>query len=180
MDVVESEVEEYPCVNHPGTSTVVSCGKCGRHICPRCMVFTPVGVRCRDCAQLRPPAQFDVGINRVAAGSVAALAVAFAGWYIALHIFFFAWLASIAVGLSSGEAASRVTKRRVSRSLEIGVGAAIVGGYVLARWVEYATAPHMGLGHVRAALTTISGLNDPFALIMLVLAVVFGITSLRR
>ncbi len=40
------------CATHPQIETNLRCGKCGKLICPKCMVQTPVGARCRDCAKL--------------------------------------------------------------------------------------------------------------------------------
>ena len=36
------------CYRHPDRETGVSCSECGRGICPDCMVFAPVGIRCPD------------------------------------------------------------------------------------------------------------------------------------
>lgn len=42
-------MDEAPrCYRHPDRETYVSCSECGRPICPDCMVFAPVGIRCRD------------------------------------------------------------------------------------------------------------------------------------
>lgn len=38
------------CKNHPKRETNVSCNSCGEGICPDCMVYTPVGIKCRACA----------------------------------------------------------------------------------------------------------------------------------
>ena len=38
------------CYRHPDRETRVSCSECGRGICPDCMVFAPVGIRCPDHA----------------------------------------------------------------------------------------------------------------------------------
>jgi membrane associated rhomboid family serine protease len=38
------------CYRHPDRETGVSCSECGRGICPDCMVFAPVGIRCPDHA----------------------------------------------------------------------------------------------------------------------------------
>lgn len=38
------------CKNHPKRETNVSCASCGEGLCPECMVFTPVGVKCKECA----------------------------------------------------------------------------------------------------------------------------------
>ena len=40
------------CATHPDVETNLRCGKCGKLICPRCLVQTPVGARCSDCARL--------------------------------------------------------------------------------------------------------------------------------
>ena len=41
------------CAAHPDTETGLSCGRCDTPICPRCLVETPVGARCRKCANVR-------------------------------------------------------------------------------------------------------------------------------
>jgi len=40
------------CATHPQVETNLRCGKCGKLICPKCMIQTPVGARCLDCARL--------------------------------------------------------------------------------------------------------------------------------
>jgi membrane associated rhomboid family serine protease len=42
--------ETMYCYRHPDRETMVSCSDCGRPICPDCMVFAPVGIRCPDHA----------------------------------------------------------------------------------------------------------------------------------
>ena len=37
------------CARHH-QETAVSCGRCDAAVCPRCMVYTDVGIRCRDCS----------------------------------------------------------------------------------------------------------------------------------
>lgn len=41
------------CAFHPGVDTNVRCANCDRYICPKDMVETPVGIKCRECAS--PP-----------------------------------------------------------------------------------------------------------------------------
>ena len=36
------------CYRHPKRETRVSCSECGRGICPDCMVYSPVGIRCPE------------------------------------------------------------------------------------------------------------------------------------
>jgi len=39
------------CYRHPDRETGVSCSSCGRPICTDCMIPTPVGMRCPECAK---------------------------------------------------------------------------------------------------------------------------------
>jgi membrane associated rhomboid family serine protease len=39
------------CYRHPNVTTGVHCTRCGRPICPDCMVAAPVGYQCPDCAR---------------------------------------------------------------------------------------------------------------------------------
>ena len=52
---VPNDPGAYYCVRHTKTITRVRCGRCETPICPRCMVFSPAGTRCRDCARNRVP-----------------------------------------------------------------------------------------------------------------------------
>ena len=38
------------CYRHPNQETAVTCSSCGRPICPECMVFAAVGIKCPECA----------------------------------------------------------------------------------------------------------------------------------
>ena len=42
--------EMLRCYRHPDRETGVSCSECGRGICPDCMTFSSVGIRCPDHA----------------------------------------------------------------------------------------------------------------------------------
>ncbi len=42
--------EMLRCYRHPDRETGVSCSECGRGICPDCMTFGPVGIRCPEHA----------------------------------------------------------------------------------------------------------------------------------
>ena len=38
------------CLRHPNVPSNLRCGRCGDLICPQCMIQSPVGARCPDCA----------------------------------------------------------------------------------------------------------------------------------
>jgi membrane associated rhomboid family serine protease len=44
------ETQTKTCYRHPGRETAVSCSNCGRPICPDCMVYAAVGIKCPECA----------------------------------------------------------------------------------------------------------------------------------
>jgi hypothetical protein len=48
---VPGEDGVYFCNRHKKATTRVRCGRCDAAVCPTCMVYTPAGVRCRDCAR---------------------------------------------------------------------------------------------------------------------------------
>lgn len=47
---------EDVCYRHPGTPSFTLCQRCGRTICPKCQVVSPVGVLCPDCVREARPA----------------------------------------------------------------------------------------------------------------------------
>jgi membrane associated rhomboid family serine protease len=51
------------CYRHPNRETGVSCAECGRGLCPDCMVFTPVGIKCAEHAGV------PTGASRVVQGA---------------------------------------------------------------------------------------------------------------
>jgi len=56
------------CYRHPGRETNVSCSMCARPICPDCMITTPVGMRCPECARDRTPVR-RVGVGGFGQGA---------------------------------------------------------------------------------------------------------------
>jgi membrane associated rhomboid family serine protease len=55
------------CYRHPNRETRVSCSECGRGICPDCMVFAPVGIRCPDHAgRVQGASRVTTGVRRAA------------------------------------------------------------------------------------------------------------------
>ncbi|MHB0938346.1 MAG: hypothetical protein ACYC6A_18290 [Armatimonadota bacterium] len=44
-----TEKKAPTCFRHPDRETWVTCGRCGKSLCPDCMMHGPVGVRCREC-----------------------------------------------------------------------------------------------------------------------------------
>jgi hypothetical protein len=50
-DATTTQTETLYCANHPQVATALRCNRCGKPICTRCIVRTPVGYRCRECVR---------------------------------------------------------------------------------------------------------------------------------
>jgi hypothetical protein len=67
------------CHWHPGRETGLHCGNCGKEICVECMRHHPVGVRCKECANLNRLPTYQVSTRHVARGVGAAIGLGLAG-----------------------------------------------------------------------------------------------------
>jgi len=120
------------CANHPNVETNLRCGKCDKPICPKCMVQTPVGARCRNCAGLDKLPTFRVSTRYYLRATGTAVGMAFAcgavwgliAWLVPM--FFLNLLLAAAAGYAIGE----VTSLSVNRKR--GTGLAVLGGIAVA------------------------------------------------
>jgi membrane associated rhomboid family serine protease len=96
--VATAEKKMY-CYRHPDRETGVSCSECGRGICPDCMVFAPVGIRCPDHAgRAQGSARVTTGVRRAAYEGMGALVTKV---LIALNVL--VYLGNLAQGSSFGQ-----------------------------------------------------------------------------
>lgn len=149
------------CPRNPGVETNLRCGKCGTFICPKCLVQSPVGARCPDCAKpVRNPAfnptsremllatgaglGVAVGLGLVLGVAVKGLAGIAYGYEVGVLI------GQAAVGYAIGEAVYRVAKYKRSRTLQYTAGSLAFLAYVAALVVYPAFGIHimalLGLG----------------------------------
>src|SRR5680860_1101481 len=63
-DIDTSTAEALYCYKHSGRETHVRCSSCDRPLCPDCMVYSPVGVKCNDCARLPRSARLGMTPSR--------------------------------------------------------------------------------------------------------------------
>ena len=127
----EQEYGIHRCARHPDVETGLACGKCGTYICPRCMIQTPVGARCSECARVTKLPTFDVQpshyLRAVLAGGLVGLAAGFVwGFVLRLYIPFLPWLVTIGVGYLVGEAVSVASNRKRGRGLAVTAGFSMV------------------------------------------------------
>ncbi len=131
------------CATHPGIETNLRCGKCGKPICPKCLVQTPVGARCPDCARLRKLPTYRVSIQYYlrAAGSGLGMAIVCGiAWGVVMHLVPFLYLNLLlapGVGYATGEVVSLSVNRKRGTGLAIVASLAVAISYlisILLRW----------------------------------------------
>jgi hypothetical protein len=130
------------CARHPEVETALECGRCGTPICPRCMIHTPGGIRCPDCAQMRRPPMYElapldyakaIGVGvalAVVLGFVGALLFpvrSFGGLFLLLALF-----VGSAVGGLVAEAIHRATGGKRGVAMQV-IGAGTLVGALLVR-----------------------------------------------
>ena len=138
-------VERGPtfCARHPRVESRLACGKCGDFICPECLVHTPVGARCPDCANVRKLPTFERGastyLRAVGAGVVLAAVIgAIWGFFFfeIIRVPFLPWVATVGVGFLIGEGISVSVNRKRGRDLQYIAGACMALSYVVAGFVS--------------------------------------------
>src|SRR4030066_2091207 len=122
------------CARHPDIETELRCGKCEQPICPKCLVQTPVGARCPQCAALKKLPVFEVSgifyIRAIVAGLLSAAVLGFIWFYIPLSGFLLFFIA-LAVGYVIGEAISLSVNRERGPGLQVIAGVGVAGCCVL-------------------------------------------------
>lgn len=131
------------CATHPNVETNLRCGKCGKPICPKCMVQTPVGARCRECARLNRPPTFRVSGQYYfrAAGTALILAVVVGlVWGIIetfLPFYFFSLIVAMGIGWIIGELIGRTVNRKRGTGLAAIGAIAVVICFGVSLLVDY-------------------------------------------
>ena len=124
------------CATHPSVETELACGKCGKPICPRCLVHTPVGARCRQCANLRRLPMYHISLAHMLRGIAASLATGAALgalWGVVLPFgtpFFYGLLIGLGLGYGVGEAVSAATNRKAGPPLQAVAAVGVAVAYV--------------------------------------------------
>ena len=121
--------ESLYCVNHPNVETYLRCNKCGRPICARCVVQTPVGYRCRDCISAQQQvfyADFRPAHYLIAAAVALPLAL-LAGWLVPSLGWFAIFLGPLVGGGIANVAHWAIQRRRGQYTWLVVCGCIIVG-----------------------------------------------------
>ena len=143
QDVVDDAGNTY-CQIHTDVQTALRCNNCGRLMCAKCAVHTPVGYRCEQCVRQLENRFFNANqayygkVFAVSAvlGALGAVVTNLIGWW--LLVFF---IAAAAGGIIS-EAVLRVTKGERGRyAAQAAAGGVVVGVLIAAAGVAIALMP---------------------------------------
>jgi hypothetical protein len=138
-------LEPVKCATHPNVDTNLRCGKCGQPICPKCLVETPVGARCRKCARLYKLPTFRVTGQYYLRATGTALGVAIvtgAAWgflhsYLGGYGSMISLVAGYGIGYAVGEVTGLAINRKRGRWLAVTGGGAVVISFVAAGLVDF-------------------------------------------
>lgn len=125
------------CAAHPSVETNLRCGKCGKPICPKCLVQTPVGARCPSCAKLYKLPTYRVSTGYYLRAIGTALGMAIVGgvvWEVVqvlLPFFLLNFLLAAGVGYAIGEVVSLSVNRKRGRGLAAIAGIAVALSYLM-------------------------------------------------
>jgi membrane associated rhomboid family serine protease len=134
--------EKMYCYRHPDRETGVSCSECGRGICPDCMVFAPVGIRCPEHAGVaQGAARVTTGVRRAAYEGTGALVTKS---LIALNVLVFF------INLAQGSTLSRLSGSLFEKGALFISSPFFPGGLADGEWWRLITAAflHDGLFHI--------------------------------
>jgi tetratricopeptide (TPR) repeat protein len=129
-DEVPPDDEVLYCANHPNVETMLRCNRCGKPICTRCAVQTPVGYRCKECVGQQQAVFYTGNALDYVIGGVIALVLGGVAAYLVtlLGAWFFGLILGPTIGIGIAEAVRLAVRRRRSRYLWAAVGAGIVLG----------------------------------------------------
>lgn len=121
------------CYRHPTVETGLRCNNCGKYICSKCAMRTPVGYRCPDCMRSQQNVYYTINQASYAVAAVVAFALAIPVVFVLskLGLFIVIFLGIPAGGLIS-EAVVRAIRKQRGRYLWLVVGAAVVVGGLVA------------------------------------------------
>ena len=131
------------CATHPRVETNLRCGKCGKLICPKCLVQTPVGARCPDCAKLYKLPTYRVSTQHYLRAVGTALGMAIVCgiiWGVVrnfLPFFFLNLLLGPGVGYAIGEVVSLSVNRKRGKGLATIAGVAVAISYLVSIFLPW-------------------------------------------
>ncbi len=128
---VASDEKTY-CAVHPTVETSLRCNRCGRYMCVRCAVPTPVGYRCRQCVYQQQDAFYKATQRDYLVAAGVAFGLSLPIGFIIPRIFLLGvLLLSFPAGALIGEVVMRANGKRRGRYLWVVVVGCILLGALI-------------------------------------------------
>ncbi len=126
--MTDTTLDTLYCSNHPNVATSLRCNKCGKPICAKCAVRTPVGYRCKDCTRAQQQI-FETAVwsDYIVAAVIAAPLAAVGGFLASRTGFFVLFIAPAFGGIVAEAVRWAVRRRRGRYLLWVAVGAFVLG-----------------------------------------------------
>jgi hypothetical protein len=165
------------CARHPSVETELTCGKCETPICPRCLVYTPVGARCPTCANVRKlpqyqiPASYLVRAFAAAVGAGAALGLVWGGLLPFAPFLLLGLLVGLGLGYGVGEAVSLATNRKSGPPLQAAAALGVLVAFAVRGAILASAIRGIDLQDVLR--------DDQFGWVVVILAVVVAMGRVR-
>ncbi|MEP7285635.1 MAG: hypothetical protein ABI947_07705 [Chloroflexota bacterium] len=135
VDPVEPVTEQDQrtfCAVHTTVETTLRCNKCGRYMCTRCAVQTPVGYRCKECVHQQQDVYFTATQRDYAIAGIVALALAVPIGFVVPRLFvILVIILSLPIGGFIGQIVHRAIGKRRGRYIWAVVTGAIVVGTLI-------------------------------------------------
>ncbi len=131
------------CARDPEVQTALRCSRCDTPICPKCLIQTPVGARCKDCARLAKSPVYTVKgqylARAIAAAVVGGIAMGLI-WGIASRavpgLAFGGIFVSLILGAALGFGFTRIMELAVKRKRGPVIVACAMGGIAIATGIQ--------------------------------------------
>src|SRR5512143_3123673 len=111
--------ETHFCYYHPNTPTELRCNKCGKYICVKDAVRTPVGYRCKSCVREQQDIFFNATPVDYAVAAVVASVLSMIAAFIMPALGFLAIFGGPIAGTIIAEGVFRATGKRRGRYIWI-------------------------------------------------------------
>ena len=160
--------EALRCATHPDVETNLRCGKCGKLICPLCLVQTPVGSRCRDCAKLYKLPTYRVSpayyLRAIGAALGMAVVIGLAWGFITsfLSFIYLNLILAAGIGYAIGEVTGLAVNRKRGTWLAVVGSIAVIICY-LVNIFTFGAVPSFGLSLILDLIGVVLGISAAVA-----------------
>ena len=156
------------CATHPEVETNLRCGKCGKLICQKCLVQTPVGSRCRDCAKLYKLPTYRISpayyLRAIGAALVMAVVIGLAWGFVTslLSFIYLNLILAAGIGYAIGEVTGLAVNRKRGTWLAVIGSIAVVICY-LVNIFTFGVVPSFGLSLILDLVGVVLGISAAVA-----------------